>query len=158
MKSFQDFLKPLINQNQLTSFYTFKKINPENRDWRLNKDTASVGFIYRHIAEIQLLLGQFLGEPTEVVNTTMGFQDTGQGADLEASTALIHDGFRMLHQLAEKHPESWWMETEETPFFGTVTRLAMLGHIFNHNAHHSGQIALTIARSADKIAETGPSN
>ena len=64
MKSFQDFLKPLINQNQLTSFYTFNKINPENRDWRLNKDTASVGFIYRHIAEIQLLLGQFLGEPT----------------------------------------------------------------------------------------------
>ena len=147
MKTLNAVLKPLIDQNQFTCAYTFKKINPENLSWRLNEAAASVGFIFRHLAEIQLLLGQFLDVPTEVKNTTMGFQDTGQGKDLEKSNELLQAGYQMLLELAEKHPESWWMETIDTPFFGTVSRLAMLGHILNHNAHHSGQIALTLSRS-----------
>ncbi|MFM1879314.1 MAG: hypothetical protein RLZZ241_2180 [Bacteroidota bacterium] len=146
MKSLANVLIPLIDQNKFTCAYTFKKITTENISWRLNKETASVGFIFRHIAEIQLLLGQFLGEATEVSNTTMGFQDTGQGNNLEKSKELLQDGYKMLLELAEKHPEYWWMETIETPFFGTVSRLAMMGHILNHNAHHSGQISLTLAR------------
>lgn len=150
MITLNEVLKPLITQNQFTCAYTFNKINPENRTWRLNDSAASVGFIFRHIAEIQLLLGQFLDVPTEVSNTTMGFQDTGQGNDFEKSNELFQDGYQMLLELAEKQPESWWMETIDTPFFGTVSRLAMLGHILNHNAHHSGQISLTLARFPGK--------
>ena len=147
MKTLNAILKPLIDQNQITCAHTFKKINTDNLSLRLNAEAASVGFIFRHLAEIQLLLGQFLDVPTEVKNTTMGFQDTGQGKDLEKSNELLQAGYQMLLELAEKHPESWWMETIDTPFFGTVSRLAMLGHILNHNAHHSGQIALTLSRS-----------
>lgn len=150
MKTLNAILKPLIDQNQFTCAYTFKKINADNLSWRLNDSAASVGFIFRHIAEIQLLLGQFLDVPTEISNTTMGFQDTGQGSDLEKSNELLQDGYQMLLGLAEKHPESWWMETIETPFFGSVSRLAMLGHILNHNAHHSGQISLTLSRFPGK--------
>lgn len=139
----------LIDQNKYTSGYSFRKINPENLNWRLSPKAASVGFIYRHIGEIQLLLGTFLGEGTEVTNTTMGFEDTGQGADLEASHRLVDAGYAMLYGLAEKHQPAWWLEKTETPFFGAIERIRMLGHILNHNAHHAGQISLTLARYSD---------
>lgn len=140
------FLRLLIEQNKYTSSYSFRKILPENLDWRLSPEAASVGFIYRHIGEIQLLLGTFLGEATEVSNTTMGFQDTGQGADLEASRHLVEAGYDMLFRLAAERDPEWWMGTIQTPFFGDIERIRMLGHILNHNAHHAGQIALTLAR------------
>lgn len=146
MNSLTQPIASLIDQNEHTCGYTFKKITFENLEWRLTADAGSVGFIYRHIGEIQLLLGQFLGEPTQVSNMTMGFQDTGQGKDLEASHQLITAGYTMLRNLVSNQTDAWWTETIETPFFGTVTRLQMLGHILNHNAHHSGQIALTLAR------------
>lgn len=140
------FLRLLIEQNKYTSSYSFRKIHPENLDWRLSPEAASVGFIYRHIGEIQLLLGTFLGESTEVSNTTMGFTDTGQGADLEASRHLVEAGYEMLFRLADERDSDWWMATIQTPFFGEIERIRMLGHILNHNAHHAGQIALTLSR------------
>ncbi len=141
-----DLIRLLIDQNKYTSSYFFQKINPENLDWRLSPEAASVGFIYRHIGEIQLLLGTFLGERTEVANTTMGFEDTGQGSDLEASHRLVDTGYAMLYDLAQKHGPDWWLEKIETPFFGEVERMRMLGHILNHNAHHTGQISLIVSR------------
>jgi uncharacterized damage-inducible protein DinB len=143
------FIRLLIDQNKNTSSYSFREINPENLRWRLSPGAASVGFMYRHIGEIQLLLGTFLGEATEVSNTTMGFKDTGQGADLEVSHRLVDSGYAMLYDLAEKHGTDWWTEKIETPFFGEIERIRLLGHILNHNAHHAGQIALTLARFPD---------
>lgn len=142
-------LKLLIDQNKLTCNYTFRKITPENGSWKLNPQAASIGFILRHIGEIQLLLGTFLGEATDVANTTMGFADTGQGADLEVSRRLVEAGYDMLYGLAAGHDAGWWLEQIETPFFGEIERLRMLGHILNHNAHHTGQIALTLARGSE---------
>lgn len=139
-------LRLLIYQNKFTCHFSFEKINPENASWRLTPEAASIGFIYRHIGETQLLLGTFLGEAAAVPNTTMGFSDTGQGADLEASRRLVEAGYEMLHNLVDRHTSDWWLEPVETPFFGKVERLRMLGHILNHNAYHSGQIALSLAR------------
>jgi len=141
-------LKLLIDQNKFTCNFSFQKITPKNSSWRLTPEAASIGFIFCHIGEIQLLLGTFLGATTDVTNTTMGFADTGQGADLEASRRLVEAGYEMLYGLAERHDSDWWLETVETPFFGEVERLRMLGHILNHNAHHCGQISLTLARGA----------
>lgn len=141
-----DLLRLLIDQNKHTCSYSFRKISPENLGWRLTPEAASVGFIYRHIGEIQLLLGTFLGVRPEVVNTTMGFEDTGQGADPEASRRLVEAGYDMLYGLAQQHEPGWWSEKVETPFFGEIERIRLLGHILNHNAHHAGQISLTLSR------------
>ena len=65
-------LKDLLDQNLKTCSYTFKEIDQKNSTLRLNDDTASVGFIYRHIGEIMHLISQFFGIPTSVQNTTIG--------------------------------------------------------------------------------------
>jgi len=142
----KDILNDLIAQNQKTCDFTFNEITQENSALKLNDDTASVGFIYRHIGEIMHLLAQFLGFPTDVENTTMGQKDTGKVYDKQESQKLIDDGYQVLYGLVENLSEKEWKETLETPFFGTISRVRLLGHILYHTTYHCGQITLTLKR------------
>ncbi len=146
MADIQKLLKLMVDQNKFTCSYSFDKVNSQNHGWKLNDATSSIGFIYRHSGEIMLLLGTFLGESTEVENTTMGFSDTGQGVETEEAARLVALGYEMLYRLAGSHDEAWWHERISTPFFGEIERIKMFAHILNHNSHHAGQISLTLAR------------
>ena len=142
----KDILNDLIAQNQKTCDFTFNEITQENSALKLNDDTASVGFIYRHIGEIMHLLAQFLGFPTDVENPTMGQKDTGKVYDKQESQKLIDDGYQVLYGLVENLSEKEWKETLDTPFFGTISRVRLLGHILYHTTYHCGQITLTLKR------------
>ena len=142
----KDILKDLIAQNRKTCDFTFNEITQENCTLKLNDDTASVGFIYRHTGEIMHLLAQFFGISTEVKNTTMGEKDTGKVYDLNESQKLVEDGYKVLDDLVESLSEQEWMETLDTPFFGSISRAKLLGHILYHNTYHCGQITLTLKR------------
>ncbi|WP_306013321.1 MULTISPECIES: DinB family protein [unclassified Allomuricauda] len=139
-------LKDLLDQNIKTCSYTLKEIDQKNSTLRLNDDTASVGFIYRHIGEIMHLTSQFFGIPTSVQNTTMGEQDTGKTYHWEESKKLVEDGYQILKDLVENLSEEEWMETIETPFFGPISRIKLFGHILYHNSYHCGQITLALKR------------
>ena len=142
----KDILNDLIAQNQKTCDFTFNEITQENSALKLNDDTASVGFIYRHIGEIMHLLAPFLGFPTDVENTTMGQKDTGKVYDKQESQKRIDDGYQVLYGLVENLSEKEWKETLDTPFFGTISRVRLLGHILYHTTYHCGQITLTLKR------------
>ena len=142
----KDILKDLIAQNKKTCDFTFDEITQENSALKLNDDTASVGFIYRHIGEIIHLLSQFFGIPTNVENTTMGQIDSGKVYDKEESQQLVEDGYFVLYDLVENLSEKEWMETLDTPFFGPISRVRLLGHILYHTTYHCGQITLTLKR------------
>lgn len=142
----KNILKDLIAQNRKTCDFTFKEITQENSTLKLNEDTASVGFIYRHIGEIMHLLAQFFGIPTKIENTTMGVTDTGKVYNKEDSEQLVEDGYKKLNDLVEDLSEKEWMESIETPFFGNISRIKLLGHILYHNTYHCGQITLTLKR------------
>lgn len=139
-------LKDLLDQNLKTCSYTFKEIDQKNSTLRLNDDTASVGFIYRHIGEIMHLISQFFGIPATVQNTTMGEKDTGKVYQWEESKKLVEDGYQILQDLVENLSEEEWMETIETPFFGPISRIKLFGHILYHNSYHCGQITLALKR------------
>lgn len=139
-------LKDLLDQNLKTCSYTFKEIDQKNSTLRLNDDTASVGFIYRHIGEIMHLISQFFGIPTSVQNTTMGEKDTSKVYQWEESKKLVEDGYQILQDLVENLSEEEWMETIETPFFGPISRIKLFGHILYHNSYHCGQITLALKR------------
>ena len=140
------FLQNILEQNKMTSSYSFTRISNENAGFRLNKQTASIGFIYRHIGETMNLFTRFLGLTTDVQNTTMGKTDTGQGKDTEQSRQLAANGYDLLAQIIETTPEEDWLAMIDTPFFGKVTRLRLFSHILFHNSHHAGQISLTLSK------------
>ncbi len=59
---------------------------------------------------------------------------------------MIEKGYAMLKNLIENSTDEDWLKPVETPFFGTVTRIRLFAHILFHNAHHAGQISMTLAK------------
>jgi uncharacterized damage-inducible protein DinB len=142
----KEIFKDLLAQNRLSCSYSFNKVSQENVSKSLNENTASVGFIYRHVGETMLMFGYFFGMPSAIQNTTMGKQDEGQGNDVEESEKLIEQGFKLLEEIIESTPSSGWSEIVETPFFGSVSKTRLFSHVLYHNSYHAGQIALAIIR------------
>jgi uncharacterized damage-inducible protein DinB len=141
-----EIFKDLLAQNIISCGFSLNMVNSENVSKSLNENTASVGFIYRHIGETMLMFGYFFGKPSDIQNTTMGKQDEGQGQDFEESKKLIEQGFKLLDEIIESTPISEWSEIVQTPFFGAVSKVRLFSHILYHNSYHSGQIALAIKR------------
>jgi uncharacterized damage-inducible protein DinB len=141
-----EIFKDLLAQNIISCGFSLNMVNSENVSKSLNENTASVGFIYRHIGETMLMFGYFFGKPSNIQNTTMGKQDEGQGQDYEESKRLIEQGFKLLDEIIESTPISEWSEIVQTPFFGAVSKVRLFSHILYHNSYHSGQIALAIKR------------
>jgi uncharacterized damage-inducible protein DinB len=144
----KEFLKNILEQNKMTSSFSFNRVSSENAGLRLNDQAASIGFIFRHIGETMNLFTTFLGLTTDVQDSTMRRADTGQGKDVEESRQLINQGFALLDQLIETTPARDWLLVIDTPFFGKVTRLRLFAHILFHNSHHGGQIALTLSKGS----------
>jgi uncharacterized damage-inducible protein DinB len=142
----KEIFKDLLAQNRLSCSYSFNKVSQENVSKSLNENTASVGFIYRHVGETMLMFGYFFGIPSAIQNTTMGKQDEGQGNDVEESKKLIEQGFKLLEEIIESTPSSGWSEIVETPFFGSASKTRLFSHVLYHNSYHAGQIALAIIR------------
>jgi uncharacterized damage-inducible protein DinB len=141
-----EIFKDLLAQNIISCGFSLNMVNSENVSKSLNENTASVGFIYRHIGETMLMFGYFFGKQSDIQNTTMGKQDEGQGQDFEESKKLIEQGFKLLDEIVESTPISEWSEIVQTPFFGAVSKVRLFSHILYHNSYHSGQIALAIKR------------
>jgi len=146
----KEILLEMLTQNKLTCSFAFEKITDENSGYRVNEQAASIGFIYRHIGETMNLFGQFFGIPTDVQNTTMGRQDEGTVFELSTSRNLVARGYDVFKKLIEDSPETEWLNTIDTPFFGNVSRVRLFSHVLFHNSHHAGQISLTLSRGQAK--------
>ena len=142
----KEVLLDILSQNRITCSAAFDEITPEHAALRLNDNTASAGFMLRHLGETINMFGLFFGVPSDVQNTTMGQPDTGQGEDVEKSKILIEQGYGMLRNLVENTPDSAWLDAIDTPFFGSVSRAKLFSHILFHNSHHAGQIILTLKK------------
>jgi hypothetical protein len=148
----KEILLDILKQNEFTSQFSLDRVSGENASLRLNDHTASVGFIYRHIAETMNLFAALLGAPTDVKKTTIGQADRGQGADVECSRELISRGYGVLRDLIENSADEDWLKPVDTPFFGTVTRIRLFVHALFHTSNHAGQISLTLARGSKEMS------
>lgn len=145
----------LLIQNQVSCQFAFSELTSENIQYRLTDQTASAGFIYRHIGEAMILFGYFFGFLPEVPNTTMGATDTGQGDRLEESRELVEKGYALLKSIIDNSSDSDWQNEIETPFFGTVTKARLFAHVLYHTAYHAGQISLTLKKGSTHTKASG---
>ncbi len=140
----KEILLQILEQNQMDCSHFCKNINAENMTFRLTEQTASVGFIYRHIGETINLIGGFFGYETEVVGTTMGQRDTGIHYDLETSRVYFENGYHTLKELVVNTTDKEWLENIDTTWFGKISRIKLFSIVLFHNSHHCGQISSTI--------------
>lgn len=142
----KEVLLQMVKQSRMDCFRILKDIHTDNADFRLTEQTASVGFIYRHIGETTNLIGQFFGYKTDVEGTTIGQTDTGKDYDLETSRMLFEEGYSTLEKLVNETSDNEWLEKVATSWFGTLSRINLFAITLFHNSHHCGQIASAIVK------------
>lgn len=125
--------------NQLT------EINEEDLKRKLLPAQNSIGFLIRHIGDVELLFSKNVFGASDVkviAKTVIAQHDTGEWTNLGELLEYVTYSFETLKAVIEKQPEEHWNEIIETREFGTKTKAEALGRIISHTAYHAGQIAL----------------
>jgi uncharacterized damage-inducible protein DinB len=114
---------------------------------KLGDAPNSIGFLIRHIGDVELLFSKNVFGNTAVqvsAKTVIAGHDTGDWTDLESLLAYVEESFSTLHETLVSQPDSVWSEVITTKEFGTKTKAEALGRIVSHTAYHAGQIAIIL--------------
>lgn len=124
-----------------------KTLQSEDLKKKLGDSPNSVGFLIRHIGDVELLFSKNVFANTSVhvtAKTVISGQDTGEWTDLPALLAYVSESFNTLQNTLAIQADSVWSEVITTKEFGTKTKAEALGGIVSHTAYHAGQMALLI--------------
>ncbi len=114
---------------------------------KLPPSTNSVGFLIRHIGDVELLFAKNVFGSTEakvIAKTVIDKKDTGEWVNLEELKAYVEYSFEILKDIIEQQSEEDWNSKIETKEFGVKTKAEAFGRIVSHTAYHAGQMALFI--------------
>jgi len=105
----------------------------------------SVGFLIRHIGDVELLFAKnVFGDANVkvVAKTVIEKRDTGEWTNLAALKEYVAYSFESLKSIIEKQSDDDWETTITTNEFGTKTKAEAFGRIVSHTAYHAGQMAI----------------
>ena len=120
-------------------------ITPEDLPRKLPPAPNSLGFLIRHIGDVELLFAKNVFGAADLkvsAKTIIARHDTGQWTDLEELKAYVSYSGQVLRAIIEKQSEQDWQIPVTTPEFGTKTKAEALGRIISHTAYHAGQLVL----------------
>ena len=125
-------LLPVITENDLP-----KRLDPESN---------SIGFLLKHIAEVeQLFAKNVFGLEIKVTANTIGkTKDSGRYINLSELLESLSAAEKVLTMALQSQKEEDWESNVTTAEFGTITKAEALARIISHTAYHSGQIALIL--------------
>lgn len=112
---------------------------------KLEPSVNSVGFLIRHIGDVELLFAKNVFGASEVkvvAKTVIDKYDTGEWTDLESLKQYVIYAFKQLKSIVEMQTDEDWETTINTKEFGTKTKAEAFGRIVSHTAYHAGQMAI----------------
>ena len=112
---------------------------------RLPPSPNSIGFLIRHIGDVELLFSKNVFGASEVkviAKTVIAQKDTGEWTDLAALKEYVKHSFETLKMIVEKQSDADWETIIETKEFGTKTKAEAFGRIISHTTYHAGQLAI----------------
>lgn len=107
----------------------------------------SVGFLIRHIAEVELLFSKNVFRLPDVqvsAKTVIAKQDTGEWTDLSSLLEICAYAEQKLSTAIQMQEDHQWSEVIVTQEFGSKSKAQALGRIISHTAYHAGQLALAM--------------
>jgi uncharacterized damage-inducible protein DinB len=122
-----------------------ENITSEDLIKKLGDCPNSVGFLIRHIGDVELLFAKnVFGDNTVKVTakTVIDKKDTGEWTDLEALKNYVTESFEKLKSIVEKQTDEDWEMTISTKEFGSKTKAEAFGRIVSHTTYHAGQLAI----------------
>ena len=114
---------------------------------KLGDAPNSVGFLIRHIGDVELLFAKnVFGDKSVQVRakTLIDQRDTGQWTDLESLKSYVTESFDKLLSIVQKQRDVDWETTINTREFGTRTKAEAFGRIVSHTVYHAGQMAIIL--------------
>jgi len=122
-----------------------KNISEQDLKKRLGTSPNSVGFLIRHIGDVELLFAKNVFCATDVkvtAKTVIEKKDTGEWIQLQELNDYITFSFETLQSIVIKQTDTDWESEITTKEFGTKTKTEAFGRIISHTAYHAGQIAI----------------
>jgi len=126
-----------VNQLEAISETDLKK--------KLLPSQNSVGFLIRHIGEVELLFAKNVFGDSSIkvtAKTVIEKRDTAEWTDLKELKNYVSESFEKLKSIVEKQSDEDWESTITTKEFGTKTKAEAFGRIVSHTAYHAGQLAI----------------
>lgn len=120
-------------------------LTEEDLGKRLLPAPNTIGFLIRHIGDVELLFAKnvFGGREIKVIaKTVIAQKDTGEWTNLTELLEYVQNSFLALKSIIEKQEDLDWETTITTKEFGTKTKAEAFGRIISHTTHHSGQMAI----------------
>ncbi|ASO04672.1 DinB family protein [Arenibacter algicola] len=120
-------------------------LTQEDLNKRLLPAPNSIGFLIRHIGDVELLFAKnvFGAQEVKVIaKTVIAQKDTGEWTNLSELLEYVEYSYQMLRTVLEKQQEEDWEATITTKEFGTKTKAEAFGRIVSHTIHHSGQMVI----------------
>jgi len=121
------------------------ELSKEDLKKKLLPSPNSVGFLIRHIGDVELLFAKnvFGAKETKVIAKTVILKkDTGEWTNLESLIAYTNHSKNILQSIIKKQEALDWEKTIETKEFGIKTKAEAFGRIISHTTYHAGQIAI----------------
>lgn len=123
------------------------QIKEEDLSKKLGNAPNSIGFLIRHIAEVELLFAKNVFQNTDVkviAKTVIDGKDTGVWTNLSELKAIAEESFQTLKSTIEAQAEGSWNDLVTTKEFGTKTKAEALARVTTHAAYHAGQMAIIL--------------
>jgi uncharacterized damage-inducible protein DinB len=145
MKSKTDTLLELWIESRTRFNNHLENLSENDLQKKLGNSPNSVGFLIRHIGDVELLFAKNVFSATDVkvsAKTVIDKHDTGEWTDLEALKNYVSESFDKLKAIVEKQTDEDWETQITTKEFGTKTKAEAFGRIVSHTAYHVGQLAI----------------
>jgi uncharacterized damage-inducible protein DinB len=145
-QSLTDRYVALFDQGRTRLTTWLDDVANEDLPRRLHPEANTLGWMLRHIGEVELLFAKnVFGRDLDVKATTIG-PNAGRrqdvGAAEEVRTLLDRSGRELRAAIAAQDEGDWACEV--TADFGTLPLQEALARILTHTAYHAGQAHLTL--------------
>jgi len=124
-------------------------LTPEDLTRKLPLTQNSVGFLIRHVGDVELLFAKnVFGSDVKVsAKTLIAQHDTGEWTNLDELLQYVRYSAETLAAIISRQNDEDWETEITTKEFGTKTKAESLGRIISHTAHHGGQLAIILKYS-----------
>jgi uncharacterized damage-inducible protein DinB len=140
-------LKHAYNEARLRLKLLLDQLSEPDLRKRLNPVPNSIGFLLRHIADVELLFSKNVFKAVDIevkARTVIDKKDTGEWTNLNELIEYLEKSHSVLTEIIENQPNDSWDELITTHEFGTKTKNEAYGRIISHTAYHTGQITLIL--------------
>ena len=145
MKTKTEILLELWIESRTRFTNQLSTLRSEDLKKKLLPSQNSIGFLIRHIGDVELLFAKNVFGASDVkvsAKTVIEKHDTDEWINLEELTGYVTNSFETLKAIVEKQTDKDWATNITTKEFGTKTKAEAFGRIVSHTAYHAGQMAL----------------